>query len=74
MQTITLRGKVGADGVLHLQVPHLPIDQEMDAVVQLQPHLNGQSKEWIDELYGSCADDPIERPDQGQWEEREGLL
>ena len=77
MQTLQFREKVGADGVLHLEVRDLPRGEEIEAVVVVQPldgHSNGTSLDWVDALYGSNASDPIERPDQGQWDEREELL
>ncbi len=74
MQTLQFKQKIGADRILHIEVPALVDGEEVEGVVVIQRHLNGSSKSWVDELYGSCADDPIERPDQGQWEEREELL
>ena len=37
MQTITLREKVGADGVLHLKVPTSARESEVEVVVVFQP-------------------------------------
>ncbi len=79
MQTLQFRETVGTDGILRLEVHDLPSGQEIEAVVVLQEQLNSithadKSLAWIDELYGSCVEAPIERPDQGNWPEREEIL
>ena len=38
-----------------------------------EAQLQSEHDAWIDATYGSCAADPIERPDQGQWETREEI-
>ena len=76
MQTISLHAKVGDDGILRLEVPLGTRGEEMDVVVvvQRQNELSQHiitSSHWVDESYGSCADDPVERPEQGEWPVRE---
>lgn len=75
MQTISLRGKVGDDGMLRLEVPFGAQGEEVEVVVVMQPQngdsLHDSSSNWVDASYGACADDPIERPEQGDWPLRE---
>lgn len=78
MQTITLRERVGADGILRLQVPHLPIDEEMEAVVVIQPQMNRHieldaSKAWVDELFGCIQDETFVEPEDLPFETREPI-
>ncbi len=70
MQTITLRGKVGADGVLHLQVPHLPIDEEIEAVVVMHRHPNKPLISLAD-LAGIIDDETFVEPEDLPLQSRE---
>ena len=79
MQTISLQGKVSDDGVLRLEVP-APMGargKDVEVVVVMQQKdgeaRNIASSDWVDESYGACADDPIERPHQGSWPVREEI-
>ena len=80
MKTVQLQSEVGKDGVLALRVP-LGSDEAGHRVkVTIEPISNGSSKdgreEWhqfIEETYGSCAGLGLERPDQGEFESREGI-
>lgn len=72
MQSLTLRHRVGEDGILHLDVPVGLNDAELEvtiifkkvtAVTTLSEEL--EWKEFIERTYGSCADDPIVIDDEG---------
>ncbi len=74
MQTIKLDSYVGKDGILKLEVPLAITNTDLEVVVVVQPK---PQREWpvgyFDETAGSLADDPLERPDQGVFEERDVL-
>ena len=96
MKTIETRSRVGADGVLRLNLPvNLP-ETEVDVVIVVQPlperldgnghapnGATGESKDeatakgwppgFFEQTFGCCADDPLERPEQGEYEVREEL-
>lgn len=64
--------------MLRLEVPFGAYGEEVEVVVVVQPgngtSVHGSSaRNWVDESYGACADDPIERPEQGDWPVREEL-
>ncbi len=72
MQSLTLRQRVGEDGILHLDVPVGLNDAELEVtitfkkvtpVTTLSEEL--EWKEFIERTYGSCADDPIVIDDEG---------
>jgi hypothetical protein len=81
MQAIKVRGHVGDDGILKLEVPFGAVNQDVEAVIVVQvmkkPSIetdaNGYPIGFFEETYGSLADDPIERPPQGEFEIRESL-
>lgn len=80
MQTLQFRQKVGEDGVLRLEVPDLPRGEEVEAVLVMQPFTNGQdappkaaSLAWVDELYGSIADDTFVEPKELSFETRDAM-
>jgi hypothetical protein len=78
MQTIQLHSRVGADGVLKLDVPLGEKDANADVVITIQTigvdSASGKQKPWLqflDETYGSCAGSGLERAPQGDFEVRE---
>jgi hypothetical protein len=78
METIKTRARVGKDGLLKLEVPleWSDVDLEVLLVVQPLPADRGDREEWlafIERTAGSLAEDPIERPPQGEYEVREPL-
>lgn len=79
MEMLKLRKHIGADGLLTVELPQGMANQEVEVVVvvqPLQPKALTQA-EWvafIDATAGSLADDPIERPDQGEYEIRDEIL
>ncbi len=75
MQTIKLETYVGSDGVLKLELPLEVSDTDLEVLVVVQPKVKrGWPAGYFERTAGSLADDPIERPPQGEYEERETLL
>jgi hypothetical protein len=83
MQSIKLCSHVGADGILHLEIPVGMTDKEMEVVViyqQIEPLAPSKIPEelgwppgFFEQTAGSLADDPIQRYPQGEYEARESL-
>jgi hypothetical protein len=74
METFTLKARVGADGILKLEVPVGMKDVDCEVVVTLHPRMT--RAEWlafIEETAGSLADNPIERLPQGEYEIRDEI-
>jgi hypothetical protein len=81
MQSIKLCSHVGADGILHLEIPVGITDKEMEVVVIYQqveastPAKTPQELGWppgfFEQTAGSLADDPIQRYPQGEYDTRE---
>lgn len=72
MQSVTLRHRVGEDGILHLDVPVGLNDAELEVTItfkEVKPATTISEelewKEFIERTYGSCADDPIVIDDEG---------
>ncbi|MGD1929263.1 MAG: hypothetical protein ACFB12_10155 [Leptolyngbyaceae cyanobacterium] len=60
MESFKVRQQVGKDGVLHLDIPVGITDREVEVMVIYQPVLSDHSPEMsLADLYGICADDPI---------------
>ena len=71
MQSINMREKTGADGVLHLNIPLEMPDQEYEVIVYVHPRLT----KWppgYEELFGSITDETFVRPPQCQHEKPTG--
>jgi hypothetical protein len=74
MQTIKLDARVGGDGVLKLELPLEMSDTDLEVLVVVQPkEKRGWSPGYFERTAGSLADDPIERPPQGDYEQRDAL-
>lgn len=79
METIKLKTHVGSDGILKLEVPVNVRNADLEVVVVMQPSEHpvdelGWPIGFFEETYGSLADDPIERPSQGEYEVRDEVL
>jgi hypothetical protein len=93
MKTIETRAHIGADGMLHLNLPVDLPESEVEVLVVLQSlpengHAqNGAKSQSEDEVpargwppgffeqtFGAFADEPLERPEQGEYEVRDELL
>lgn len=80
MITIHTQSHVGADGVMNLNIPVGIRDADLDVVVILQPKAepfgSGDLDEWrsfMRRSAGAWEGEPLARPDQGEFEIREGL-
>lgn len=89
MANVTLHAHSDPDGILRLAVPVGVPDAEYDVQVTLSPAQQPtpqptkaatmtpeQWREWrefIAQTAGSLADDPIERPAQGDYEQRDAI-
>ena len=80
MDAIKLKTHVGEDGILKLEVPVDIVNRDVevtltfDTLAQVKKtDANGWPIGYFDLTYGSLADHPIERGDQGQAEIREPL-
>lgn len=82
MYTYKLRAHSDADGTVTLHVPIGTPDHEVEVVVvvaslpdQIDPtDERGWPIGYFEETYGSMADDPMERGNQGESEVRDELL
>lgn len=75
MQTIKLDTRVGQDGILKLELPLEVSDADLEVLVVVQrKEKRGWPPGYFERTAGSLADDPIERPPQGEFEERDTLL
>jgi hypothetical protein len=80
MQTMTFQVRVGADGILRLEVPTGMTEVEVDVVVTFHPRRNGvemltpEDPGWlvgfIDQIFGGWQGEPLERAPQGEYEVR----
>lgn len=75
MKNIKLRSHVGADGVLHLNVPVSIREQELEVIVSYQPvkadlqtdspEALGYSPSFFEETAGAWQGEPLVRGEQG---------
>jgi len=78
METIKMRARTDHNGILRLEAPMGLSDALFDVVLVATKVANEAEAraEWlafIDRMAGSLADNPIERPPQGDYEEREPI-
>ena len=77
MNRMIVKSRIGADGVLQVQVPVGAADANREVVVTIEPatetsiDVNGYSS-WLRSIAGAWQGD-FERPPQGTLEEREPL-
>lgn len=74
MKTLSLKTHIGKDGILNLELPTDLSDVDVELVIVYQRVSSKWPEGYFEETYGSFADEPLERPDQGEFEEREDLL
>ncbi|MBO3458427.1 hypothetical protein G7B40_025290 [Aetokthonos hydrillicola Thurmond2011] len=77
MQSIKLRSRVGKDGVLHLDLPVEMTDTEIEVTVIIQrvtPQQRGWMPGFFEEVIGGWVGEPLQRPEQGEYETREQLF
>ncbi len=82
MHSIKLRSRVGADGMLQVQLPLGLRDVDLEVMVIVQPiepssletaGERGWPPGFFEQTAGALADDPLVRGEQGAYEEREAL-
>lgn len=77
MQRINIRSRVGADGILHLDIPVEMANTEIEVTVTIQ-EISSQKRGWIpgffEEVIGGWVGEPLERPEQGEYETREQIF
>ncbi len=89
METLQVRTYVGDDGILTIRLPQQLINQELDVVIVCQPikisstetlEKSGQtpeklgfSRRFLEEVIGSWEGEPLARPEQLPFEEREEI-
>jgi hypothetical protein len=78
MTRLTMRSRIGSDGVLHVTVPVGAEDanREVQITVEPVPSLTMTTEEWrqfVLATAGSVADPTFVRHDQGEYERREEL-
>lgn len=77
MQTFQLSAHVNKNSIVQLQLPPEFSDKTIDIVVVVQQNANSHKTAWqtfIDNTYGSFANDLLERPEQLAIESRLELL
>jgi hypothetical protein len=74
MRTIQVRGKTGADGVLHLSVPVGTPEMEFEVVVNLYPQTGdrGWPPGYFENVVGSITDETFFGPDPCEHEKQNG--
>ncbi len=74
MQTIKLDTRVGHDGILKLELPLNVVDADIEVLVVVQPKTKqGWPPGCFERTADSLVDTPLERPPQGDYEERDTL-
>ncbi len=86
MESIKIRTYIGDDGILQIQLPPEITNQELDVVIVFHPVIQkstqspnktpeelGYSRKFVEEVIGSWEGDPLERPEQLPFEEREEI-
>lgn len=75
MQAIKLDTRVGHDGILKLEIPVEVTDADVEVIVVInRKQKRGWPPGFFERTAGALADDPLERPPQGNYEERDPLL
>ncbi|UKO96237.1 hypothetical protein [Nostoc sp. UHCC 0870] len=77
MESIKIRSHVGADGILHLDIPIEMANTEIEVTVTIQtvsPQQRGWMPVFFEEVIGGWVGEPLERPEQGEYETREHLF
>jgi len=80
-QTITVRSRVGSDGILHLDVPVALREMELEVTVTVQAAETGEdtsealgwSPGFFEETFGAWEGEPLTRAPQEEPTEREPL-
>ena len=74
MEALKIKAHIGHDGILQLDVPIGVADVDCDVVVTVPIKMTDEEwSQFVDRTAGSLADDPIERPPQGEYEQRDPI-
>jgi len=66
MESIKVRQRIGQDGILHLDIPVGLADRDVEVMVIYQAVQSEIFTELsLEDLYGICADDPIQIDELG---------
>jgi hypothetical protein len=75
MQTIKLNVHIGKDGMLTIELPPELRETDAEVVVVVQgKHTRQWSPGFFERIIGMFADSPLERPAQGDYQERDDSL
>lgn len=84
METVKLRSRAGADGILHLQVPVGVKNNDFEVIIIVQsvgaaieektPEDLGWPPGFFERTAGALAGEDLERPEQLEFEQRDELL
>jgi hypothetical protein len=75
MYQVRLASHVGADGVLHIDVPTDMRDVDIEVTITAAPrrHDDADWQEFVTRTYGSFRDAPLAREPQGEYDQRDEL-
>lgn len=89
METLKIRTYIGEDGILKVRLPQQLVNQELDIVIVFQPteiqpteiptksqqppEELGFSRRFLEEVIGSWEGEPLERPEQLPFTERDEI-
>lgn len=77
MQSINIRSRVGADGILHLDIPVEMTNTENEVTVTIQ-EVSQQKRGWMpgffEEVIGGLVGEPLERIQQEEYDKREQIF
>ena len=83
MQKVQVKSQVGADGILHLDIPVSVTDTDLEVTVTIKiieikqkktPEELGWSPGFFEETAGAWVGEPLERELQGDYPKREELF
>ncbi len=83
MESIQLKTRVGADGILKLEIPLETAEADLDVLVVVQPMPSevetrstedlGWPGDFFERVAGGWEGTPLQRPEQGEFEIRDEL-
>jgi hypothetical protein len=86
MESMKIRTHIGDDGILQIQLPPEIANQELDVVIVFQPVIPessqtiaktpqelGYSHRFLENVIGSWEGEPLERPEQLPFDNREKI-
>ena len=76
MKSIKIRSHIGQDGILHLDIPVEMADTEIEVTLTIQKVTppKGWMPGFFEKVIGGWVEEPLSRPEQGQYETREQLF